>query len=336
MGLKVSSNTSQSAPSTAVVNDKKLFKDRQKQTAIPAGKRTIAKRTRYVVWGVIVLLGFSGVSAFIKATNVSSQNVKLEEEVTTLAKQLSTLTAFSVDEKKADAYFSEFLPIFMNLDAEDYDARVEREALLEHYFETTSDHMVGNDTNRRLKDFRLYELNHADEGFVARYFVRYTTSEIEGKNPQTFEHLINIPFVEENGVFAITEFPYFTLAPENRGIVSTVESSLSERNQVSLVEVEGLEEFLEQFFTNYSSSSVEDIAYMMKEPISLDGQFDYVQSENKIYQFEDSEETIVQSVVEFQLVNTKITHKEHMTLTISNDGDRFFVEKLTHTLGGMN
>lgn len=336
MALKVTNELPQ-APSAAVIKKSKLFKGKNKQkSAIPSGKRTVAKRTRYAVWGTIVVLGLSGVFAFIKANNVSDSNSQLVEQVDAMTKKLETLTAVSVDERKTDAYFSEFIPLFMNLDAEDYDTRVKREQALGHYFESTSDYTFGDSTNRRLKDFRLYELNQSEVGFVARYFVRYTTSEIEGENPQTFEHLLNIPFVEENGVFAITEFPYFGLVPENRGMVETIESTLSERNQVSFAEVEGLEEFLEQFFNNYASSSVEDIAYMMQEPISLNGQFEYVRSENKVYEFEDQEEFIVQSVIELQLSNTGLTHKEHMTLTISNDGDRFFVEKLTHTLGGMN
>lgn len=337
MALKVIDEPIQQAPRTAVIKKSKLLKEKNKQrSTIPSGKRTIAKRTRYAVWGMIVVLGLSGVFAFIKANNVSASNAQLFEQVNSMTKKLETLTAVSVDERKTDAYFAEFIPLFMNLDAEDYDTRVEREQALGYYFESMSDYTLGNDTNRQLEDFRLYELNQAQEGFVARYFVRYTTSELEGSNRQTFEHLLNIPFVEENGVFAITEFPYFGLVPENRGLVAATESALSERNQVSFAEVEGLEEFLEQFFNNYASSSVEDIAYMMQEPISLDGQFKYVRSENKVYEFEDQEEFIVQSVIELQLNNTGLAHKEHMTLTISNDGDRFFVEKLSHSIGGID
>lgn len=336
MALKVTNEVPQ-APRASVIKKNKLLKGKTKQkSTIPSGKRTIAKRTRYAVWGMIVVLGLSGVFAFIKANNVSASNAQLFEQVNAMTKKLETLTAVSVDERKTDAYFAEFIPLFMNLDAEDYDTRVEREQALGYYFESTSDYTLGNDTNRQLEDFRLYELNQVDEGFVARYFVRYTTSELEGGNRQTFEHLLNIPFVEENGVFAITGFPYLGLVPENRGLVAATESALSERNQVSFAEVEGLEEFLEQFFNNYASSSVEDIAYMMQEPISLNGQFEYVRSENKVYEFEDQEELVVQSVIELRLNNTGLTHKEHMTLTISNDGDRFFVEELTHTLGGMN
>jgi hypothetical protein len=336
MALKVTNELPQ-APSAAVIKKSELLKGKNKQrSAIPSGKRTVAKRTRYFLWGTIVVLGLSGVLAFVKANNVSSSHSQLIEHVDTMTKKLETLTAVSVDERKTEAYFAEFIPLFMNLGAEDYDTRVEREQALGDYFESTSDHTLGNDTNRQLEDFRLYELNQAQEGFVARYFVRYTTSELEGGNRQAFEHLLNIPFVEENGVFAITEFPYFGLVPENRGMVAATESALSERNQVSFAEVEGLEEFLEQFFNNYASSSVEDIAYMMQEPVSLDGQFKYVRSENKVYEFEDQEEFIVQSVIELQLNNTGLAHKEHMTLTISNDGDRFFVEKLSHSIGGID
>jgi MFS superfamily sulfate permease-like transporter len=337
MALKVTNESIPQASSAVVVKKDQLLKAKFKQrNSVPSGKRTVAKRTRYVVWTTILVLGLSGVLAFVKANNVSNSNAQLIEKVDAMTKNLETLTAISVDERKMDAYFAEFIPIFMNLDSEDYDARVEREVALGHYFESTSDYTFGNDSNRRLEEFRLYELAQVEGGFVARYFIRYMTNEIEGEKTQIFEHLLNIPFVEENGVFAITEFPYFGLVPENRGVVATIESALSERNQVSFAEVEGLEEFLEQFFNNYASSSVEDIAYMMQEPISLNGQFEYLRSENKVYEFENQEELIVQSVIELQLINTELAHKEHMTLTISNDGDRFFVENLSHTLGGMD
>ena len=49
---------------------------------------------------MIVVLGLSGVFAFIKANNVSASNAQLYEQVDAMTKKLETLTAVSVDERK--------------------------------------------------------------------------------------------------------------------------------------------------------------------------------------------------------------------------------------------
>lgn len=310
-------------------------KRKEKQAAvIPQSKRTLSKVARVGVWAVVLGLGVSGTVALGAAGAANVKSAQAQAAVETVQTQLANPEETVDDTTQVDSYFSAFLPVFLNVDPEDNSAKIVREESLKEYFADPSIVSTTSGYSQSLTSFKLYEISQEGTQRIAKYLVTYTVEESRSDNAKvTVEQLINIPFVSENGVLAISELPYYTSAPQDKGLTPLQDNSLSDESEVPSDESTEVSAFLDQFFANYATNSVEDMSYMMAEPESLNGAYTYDSSVNKVYAGSDGS-YVVKSVVDFTLKETTFSHKENMTLTLTKEDGKFFVSKLTHTLGG--
>lgn len=164
------------------------------------------------------------------------------------------------------------------------------------------------------------------------------TTAIEEKEEEfsTYEQMISVPFQmdPQTGVIAICDLPYFSALPENKGTVEFQNASYNGKTDVSQSEREEITAFLKQFFETYTEKSVKDMQYLMEEPESLNGEFEFVSSESEIFKIDQM--FIVKAKPIFQMSDQPIEHKENMTLKIVKKDGKFFVEKLEHGMGEIN
>lgn len=311
-----------------------LKKSNKERNAIPKSGRSLAKGYRIFVWFFIIFFPILGLLGFTKATNSVRYNEELLKTIQSMNKELTTLRENNINEKKVDSYFSNFLPIYFNVDSSNMDSQAQREEKLAEYFIDTGALNMYIEGNRKLLDYQLFDVFPDGNGqWLAQYEVTYSASDKSGADSKDYTHLMNIPFVYDEKSFAITEYPYFTTIQNQDGLVELTQNNLADSNtEVEEAEKEEIEVFLEQFFNNYVSSEEADMIYLMEQPESLKGEFNYISSDNKIYS--DKDGWIVKAIVTFGLPNTEFKNVENMTLDIIKKDDKYFVKKLTHTLGG--
>src|SRR5699024_11423482 len=128
--------------------------------------------------------------------------------------------------------------------------------------------------------------------------------------------LLNIPFVQlKNQSFKVTAYPYFTLEPS---LTSKTEQAkmhdISQYQQIDIKEEKAVISFIQSFLDKYVSASLEDMAYIMKEPEILTG--NYKIGNSQINPFFKDEQLF--AFVTFDVIDgeTKIGHKETMTLLL--------------------
>ncbi|MHC5250706.1 conjugal transfer protein, partial [Enterococcus sp. LJL90] len=306
----------------------------KKEKQIPEAKRSFSKIARVGVWVLVLGLGASGGMAFGAAATANVRSAQAQAAVESVQNQLSNPEEIVDDTTQVDAYFSRFLPIFLNSNPQDNAAKTVREETLKEYFGDPSVVSSSSSYIQKLTSYKLYEISQEDTQRVAKYLVTYSIEDTEEDSTElVVNQLINIPFISENGVIAISEIPYYTSAPQDKGLTGLQENSMNDESEVPSDESSEVTTFLEQFFSNYATNSLEDMSYMMADPESLDGEYEYVSSDNRVYAGQDGG-YIVKSVVEFTLKDTTFNHKENMTITLSKVDGKFFVSELNHTLGG--
>lgn len=322
-------------------------KKERKPKPIPRGKRSISNIWRVGLWAGIFILGTSGLMAFGQASAARSLSVKAEAGVAQIQDQLENPVEVEDLRLRVNSYSTNFLHIYMNTDPLDNQQSAARERALAMYF--FEPHVVQTSTmyRRTLLHSQLYDLEETEDGYAATYYIQYTVESNEqavesdekeedeqksndAEENRLFEQLITLRIVEQEGIFALEEMPSFSAAPNEKGLIALVENPLAGEQTMSFDDAEPIQQFMDQFLTNYAQNSLEDMQYLMKEPKSLNGEFVYESSDNQIYEQEDGS-YLVKSVVLFELKETDIRHEERMSLKITTRDGKYFVEELTHT-----
>lgn len=318
---------------------------------VPKGRKRISKSVRYFSMGVVVFLGLSGGISLFQSSKTSFITSNLRDKIVALQEKVDNPTQEKDETGKLQNFFGEFIPIFMNVST-DGDAKTSRTENLKSYFDATTslDDVSGE---RALKSVNYYEFGEDNGMTVARYVVKYSvkgskkvttdkkvadpkdpkkqiTQKVETEEEVTtdYEQLLNIPYVEKEGVIAIADYPYFSATPVDVGTVKFPDY-LAKGQEVSATDNQELFDFIEQFYGSYATSSPEDMQYLMNEPECLGGDFSYTKSDNRVTANEDGSFEVL-SVVTFTNPDTTVNNTEHMELKISKVSGKYFVEKLNH------
>ncbi|MBP1047139.1 conjugal transfer protein [Enterococcus sp. BWM-S5] len=329
--------------------EKELKKKKKNLSKPPKGTKRTSTTTRIAVWGLIFVLGGSGMYALTQAAVALGTANGMQKSVSVIEEKLNNPEVKEDTTKQLETYMKGFVPTFANLPGTQTE-QTERETLLKEYLGESLTFQKSSSYERTLIDYQIYEITEGSEYNIVSYLIEYELSEInsstlsssakkedattekESVTDKIYKQLLHVPYVEQEGMFAIVDYPYMTTAPAQKATTKPLsgEETLSEAASDTQAEVN---EFLKQFYKSYAESSVEDIAYMMSEPESLNNSVEFVSSQEKIY--DDNGSIIVKTTIVFQLKGTDVETIENMTLKLVKKDNKYFVEKLLHTHGGM-
>ena len=88
--------------------------------------------------------------------------------------------------------------------------------------------------------------------------------------------------------------------------------------------------FTEEFLSKYAKGTASDMEYMMNAPEGLEGTAEFDSLTGKV--FERKKGYVVKATVTFKNPKINYSWQEDMTLEIVKKSDKYFVERLTHTL----
>jgi hypothetical protein len=133
--------------------------------------------------------------------------------------------------------------------------------------------------------------------------------------------------------FNIIEQPYYQALPSKTRLAA-VQDKTDQAKKNTQAEDE-LQQFATQFFTSYTTNSLEEMSYLMEDPESLKDLYEYKGLEDfVVYDGEKNGQYIVKTLVLLQEANTGLQTKHPFTLAVSKENNRFYVQELKHTLGG--
>jgi hypothetical protein len=145
------------------------------------------------------------------------------------------------------------------------------------------------------------------------------------------EVLFVIPVLTDGKDFNVSEQPYFNDLPGKTRLKAVQDEMDPSLKNVSAVPA--LQQFATQFFTAYTSNSLAEMSYLMKKPERLQGYTYNGLGDFTVYDAKKGD-YLVKAEVLFTEENTGLVTKHPFTLLVSKQNHNFFVESLTHTVGG--
>jgi hypothetical protein len=147
------------------------------------------------------------------------------------------------------------------------------------------------------------------------------------------EQMIVVRLGTDGNSFNVIEQPYYEALPAETRLVS-VQDKADQANRNAKAE-SALKQFASQFFTSYTTNSIEEMSYLMEEPETLQGLYEYRGLENfVVYDGEQAGQYIVKTLVLLQEGNADLQTKHPFTLIVTKENNRFYVQDFKHTIGG--
>ncbi|MEY8749658.1 conjugal transfer protein [Alkalicoccobacillus gibsonii] len=340
------------------------FKNRTKQINVPKKrkspmKKDHSKRTAFVVWSMLATIVIFSILTVMLSVNTRSglntTNAKLNQENVEVEETMS--------QSLAEQFLSGFISTYINV-TNTNEAIEERKQNLKDYmihsesFQNERNEfyqLSGIQGDRVLKSYSLFDVQDEQENeALFQYKVTFINrihyekeveikqeekddEDEEDREPETelvteteeTDHtlLLSIPVQSQENQFAISGVPYFSEVPTVKGVIEQEEEERAEAYTGE--DTEAIQTFLHTFFTRYASEPKEELAYMMKEPTSLNGAFE-LDELTSTHIVEQDEGYQVFVTVLFRGVETNIPHVVNMELDLQKHEGNFFIETLQY------
>lgn len=341
------------------------LKNRTKQIKVPQKRKSSikkdrSKRTALAVWsmlGTIVVLSILTILLSVNTrSGLNTTNAILNQDDVEVEETMS--------QPLAEQFLSAFIPTYINV-TNTNEAIEERKQNLKEYMVHSKEFQDERNAfyqlsdiqgDRVLKSYSLFDVQEKEENeSLFQYRVTFTNriyhekeveieqedndddDEDEEKEPETEivteteetdqTLLLNVPVQSQENTFAVSGVPYFTEVPTVKGVIEKEEEPKGEAYTGE--DTEAIQTFLNTFFTRYASEPKEELAYMMKEPTSLNGSFELDEiKDTHIVQQEEGYQVFV--TVLFRGKGTHIPQVMNMELDIQRHEGNFFVETVQY------
>lgn len=343
----------------SIASENKVKRSKKEKRTLPAAKAN-AKGARFIVWGVIVCICLTGSLGFLRAQNALNKSKQAQAAVSELKKNPNQDQSIYNSPKLAkfgDQVVKAYVPISANTD----DRTKQLAELEKMYAKDVPVPELGDFTGHRdLRAFELFNVVHEAEKAVLQYKVSYTNvatgeqpkpdeqkddeNKEDEKKPEAApetktdkEALLNVPVKAVKNGFIVIENPYFSHVPNLVGKkVEAVSNPYSNDKMIDVNKSDQIQKWLaENFFPKYASEDETEMMYMMEEPQSLHGVQDFLEIDSiKVYPAKKKNEYVVKTVATFKEKELDIQQAEAFTIILRDSDNKFFVEKLSHTLGG--
>jgi hypothetical protein len=198
---------------------------------------------------------------------------------------------------------------------------------------------------RVLKSASLYDVKNVDEDAASYvYAIEYEMFNVVEKKEKekvkkvdeslgVKEQMIVVRLGTDGNSFNVIEQPYYQALPADTRITA-VQDQTDEANKNVQVEDE-MKQFATQFFTSYTSNSIEEMSYLMEKPETLTDLYEYKGLEDfVVYDGQKKGQYLVKTLVLLQEANTGLQTKHPFTLVVGKENNKFYVHEFKHTLGG--
>ncbi|MEH6908409.1 conjugal transfer protein [Neobacillus drentensis] len=147
------------------------------------------------------------------------------------------------------------------------------------------------------------------------------------------EQMIVVRLGTDGNSFNVIEQPYYQALPSETRMVAVQDQTDQSKKNVKIEDQ--MKQFATQFFTSYTTNSIEEMSYLMENPESLKELYEYKGLEDfVVYDGKKEGQYIVKALVLLQEANTGLQTKHPFTLVVNKENNKFYVQELKHTLGG--
>ncbi|MBA3925533.1 conjugal transfer protein [Listeria rustica] len=333
---------------------RKIQKKTKPKRKLPKNKSS-GKWLRRGIWLTIFLVGFAGLSGYFKSVRA------LKEIESTKASNVNAQVVSVTTDRPMEIFAENFIKAYFHrpllMEQESY-----TDGMKKYFANGFPLEDISNVGARELISSSLFDVEKKKNYSVLIYQVAYNnitnqmatrikqvpvkqgkkivqkkitekyTKEVKSK----VTCLVHVPVQSVKGAYSVVDAVYYTTIPNlatSNGDVVTDDSANQDLDAVSTKQQGKVESFLQNFFENYASGTKEDMAFMMKNPETLDGMKQYKEIVS-MRAYNQKQGVLVKVKVSFTDKQSSGTDVENFTLDLSKKEGQYFVSKLTHTLGG--
>lgn len=245
-----------------------------------------------------------------------------------------------VSSPAAEDYAEQFATAYINIPA-DKNGRDARTQEIQNYLATglTTDQfedLSSFNGSRNLTGIHLYKIQDVTKNTaVFQFRVQYNVTNINGNkkaNPVSIQSLLSIPIGTDGTNFNVIEQPSFQALPPAAHLAAVTDQSngIDENYKDS----DALKNFAQQFFTAYTQYTMGEMSFLMQNPSTLKGLYQYEGLENFVLYSGKGDQLIIKSLVDLKDINSNLIVKEPVTLDVVNQNGKYFVEQIKFTIGG--
>lgn len=307
-----------------------------KERKLPKSKKSYQKILVILFWLIFISAFYFMFQAYQRTAFVNNKLNVLKQDVNDKSK-VNTENSL-ISQEATNSFAQSFAWTYLNIE-KDENARKEREKKLIKLLATNlpvqelegTGEISAKRTATSVKPYKLKVLN--EKQALVTLLVSYKV-EKENAEPQNITQLLNFSVGTDGTNFNVIEQPYFLPAPKEAKL-SKVENSLDGKSETSNVKAKSSEmkQFLTQFFTSYSKSTLEEMSYLMNDPETLGGTVDFKSLEKtKVYDADKKGDYIIKTIVVYRDKQTNVDMRYPFTLEVTKKNNKLYVNKLSHTI----
>ncbi|WP_195478130.1 conjugal transfer protein [Enterococcus faecalis] len=317
------------------------------------------KTVRKLFLLLIIFLVVSGPIGFIKASKMSVEMTKQQEVLSKEIQESLAMnqTHMNIPSELFKHFLEPFIEVYINIPTEQAAFEERLTTLQKIYYNFEIEDEKDHGVEQKLLSSSFYQVETIAGRRIATYKVSYesispVTKEREIKTKEGDKEItkkekytdyetnettvfLSIPFKEyKDGTFKINHYPYLS----NKQVLTTEEKIEKRDEPTKYASLENTQDkevtsFIEMFLDKYVSSTKEEMAYLMRDSEVLEGEYEIktINTKNLLA----GKKILVFATFEVIDKKTKGVHVEEMTLLLKQREGTYYVEQLTHFLGGI-
>lgn len=345
----------------SITAENKIKRSKKMNRSLPQAQKNV-KRIRFVVWAIIGCICLTGALGFARAQNALHKSKQAQAAVQDMKKNPNRGQS-DYSSPKLIRFGNEVVKAYVPI-SQNGDDRTKQMAELEKYYADDVQIPEFGDFqgHRDLRGYELFNIVNEANKAVLQYQVSYTNV-VMGEQPKPDENaeenkdeenkdekpapaaeqktdkdaLLNIPVRAVKNGYVVIENPYFSAIPDLKGKkVAAIANPYNDDKMIDINKSDKIQKWLtESFFPKYANETKSEMMYMMDQPQALNGVQEFLGIESiKVYPSKTKNEYIAKVEASFKEKELDIRQKENFTVVLQDSDNKFFVKKLTHTLGG--
>ena len=219
-----------------------------------------------------------------------------------------------------DQYMTQFLKIYYSPASGDSDDRTKQ--LTQYLASNLTLPSIDKNTDLKLVSSTLNGIFTVDTVKTAQYNLV-----IEDKNKHS-NLTVNIPYEQENEKLTVTGLPYVANSINSISHVGQARLTNTGKTLTSEQTTTKVAKFTKQFAQKYVSSSTKDMAFLMTDPVGLDGAVDFVSLDDDLIKVSGtSKNPIVTATMTVKIHDSDITQVQTIRLYLKQQASTYFVTK---------
>ncbi len=296
-------------------------KKKEKPTKIPKAHTLNLGRVRSII--LLILIGlfiyFSYVLVLANAT--AHKNKTLQQTVATLNQRINQENAGTTSYNPlVDQYMTQFLKIYYSPASDDSDTRTKQ--LTQHLANNLTLPSTDKNTDLKLVSSTLNGIFTVDSVKTAQYNLT-----VEANNKQS-QLTVDIPYQQDNEKLTVTGLPYVANPINSISHVGQARLANTGKTLNSEQTITKVAKFTKQFAQKYVSSSTKDMAFLMADPVGLDGAVDFVSFDDSTIKVAGTtKHPIVTAIMTVKAHDSDITQVQTIRLYLKQQASTYFVTK---------